>query len=145
MDNGQWPQDRITTLVSMDTAAFTGPSAYEQRMGTAAPDFCNGDHTTTLLRTALGRTIILRHDVLTPQPYDRLFHIVGTRGTITVRDDGSQSHSGLTQTMNERLIGALAAGKPLDFGVRDMAVWCAVTPLSELSIKRGFAPVEWPL
>ena len=137
--------DRLATLVCMDSAPLTGPATYEQHLGTPAPDFLNGDHTTTLIRTARGRTIVLRHDVLTELPYERLFHVVGTRGTITVSDDGSTPHDTLTTAMNERLIMALAEGRPLDFDVTDLAVWCAVTPLSTLSIERGFAPVAFPV
>ena len=41
----------------------------------------NGDMNTSIIRTKLGRTILLQHDVVTPRPYDRNFLIAGTRGT----------------------------------------------------------------
>lgn len=72
--------DRMKTLVAMDTAAFTGPAVYEKFMGQAAPDFQNGDQTTTLIRTERGRTLLLEHNVMTPRPYSRLYQIVGTEG-----------------------------------------------------------------
>ena len=40
-----------------------------------------GDMNSSLIRTKLGRTILLQHDVVTPRPYDRNLLIGGTRGT----------------------------------------------------------------
>ena len=39
-----------------------------------------GDMTTSVIRTALGRTIMLQHDVSSPRPYTRLNMITGTKG-----------------------------------------------------------------
>ena len=43
-------------------------------------DFRNGDHTTTLIRTANKKVIELQHNVMNPQPYNRLYQLTGTRG-----------------------------------------------------------------
>lgn len=137
-------EDRLATLVAMDSSPFSGPATYEHHLGSPAPDFLNGDHTTTLIRTQRGRTILLRHDVLTDITYERLFRVVGTRGTITVIDDGTQPHDHITLAMHESLLTALNEGRPIDFSVHDLATWCAVTPLSTLSIERGFVPVAFP-
>lgn len=80
--------DTLRTLVSMDTTpspavckhhasivADEGASAL-----TAPNGFANGAVTTTLMRTALGRTILLSHDVQTPRPYSRGYRLVGTKG-----------------------------------------------------------------
>ena len=40
-----------------------------------------GDMNSSLIRTKLGRTIKLQHDVVTPRPYARNFMIGGTKGT----------------------------------------------------------------
>lgn len=40
-----------------------------------------GDMNTSVIRTALGRTIMLQHDVITPRPYSRHNLIQGTKGT----------------------------------------------------------------
>ncbi|MFM7321235.1 MAG: gfo/Idh/MocA family oxidoreductase, partial [Armatimonadota bacterium] len=40
-----------------------------------------GDMNTSLLRTSLGRTIMLQHDVVTPRPYTRHNMIQGSKGT----------------------------------------------------------------
>lgn len=39
-----------------------------------------GDMNTSIIRTALGRTIVLQHDVVSPRPYSRRNLISGTRG-----------------------------------------------------------------
>ncbi len=74
--------DQLKTLVAMDTDAFTGPGLVKDRnMDVENPDeFANGDHTTTLIRTAKGRTIQVQHGVMTPRPYNRMYQIVGTTG-----------------------------------------------------------------
>lgn len=72
--------DRLLTLVSMDTAPFNGPRHLKEQTGEDAADFANGDLTTTMLRTAAGKTILLQHDVMTPRPYDRGYQLVGTDG-----------------------------------------------------------------
>jgi hypothetical protein len=39
-----------------------------------------GDYNTSIIKTALGRTIMLQHNVSTPRPYDRINLIQGTKG-----------------------------------------------------------------
>ena len=75
--------DRFTTLVAMDTESFVGKELVESRMGEECTDFRNGDHTTTLMRTARGKVVEIQHNVMTPQPYNRLFKLTGTRGYAT--------------------------------------------------------------
>ena len=135
--------DRLQTLVCMDSAALTGPKEYERVMGDACSTFANGDHTTTLIRTTRGRTILLKHNVLTPQPYERQLTFVGTQGVIRLQDEGSASHAAMTLRMNERLIHSLTHGLPMPISVYDLATWCAVIPLSRQSIEGGFVPVSF--
>ena len=137
-------EDHLQTLISMDSPAITGPKTYEALMGEAAADFQNGDHTTTLIRTLRGRTILLKHDVLTEQPYERQFTFIGTRGRIELHDTGRTSHDAMTQAMNQHLIDCLRNGSPLSISIYDMATWCAAIPLSRESIAYGFAPVQYP-
>ncbi len=47
--------------------------AYEYRLG---------DMNSALIKTRLGRTILLQHDTTTPRPYSRLNLVQGTRGTV---------------------------------------------------------------
>ena len=52
----------------------------EKKTGKPCNDFRNGDHTTTLIRTADAKVIELQHDVMNPQPYNRLYQLTGTKG-----------------------------------------------------------------
>ncbi len=75
--------DRFTTLVAMDTKSVHGREYVEKKTGKACPDFRNGDHTTTLLRTAQGKIVEIQHNVMNPQPYNRLYNLTGTKGYLT--------------------------------------------------------------
>ena len=72
--------DRFTTLIAMDTESFVGKEWVEAKTGKKCEEFRNGDHTTTLMRTAKGKVVELQHNVMTPQPYNRLFKLTGTKG-----------------------------------------------------------------
>ena len=60
--------DRMQTLVAMDTKSVVGKALVEARTDSACNGFRNGDHTTTLIRTANGKVIEIQHNVMTPQP-----------------------------------------------------------------------------
>ena len=76
--------DRFLRLVSMSSreAALTEyrdaklPADNPKR----AEKYSAGDMNSSLLQTALGRTILLQHDVVTPRPYSRTNLIAGTKG-----------------------------------------------------------------
>ena len=77
--------DRFERIVSVSTkeASLT---AYRDRTEPPtskkrAEKYVAGDMNTSIIRTALGRTIMLQHDVVTPRPYSRLNLIQGTKGT----------------------------------------------------------------
>lgn len=72
--------DRITTLVAMDTKSVHGRALVEKATGEKCESFRNGDHTTTLLRTENGKVIEIQHNVMSPQPYNRLYQLTGTKG-----------------------------------------------------------------
>lgn len=72
--------DRMTSLIAMDTESFHGKELVENTTGKKCNDFRNGDHTTTLIRTAKGKVIEIQHNVMTPQPYNRLYQLTGTKG-----------------------------------------------------------------
>ncbi len=77
--------DQFETLVSMSSPS-RGLSLYAQEH-LAKDDprrdarWKLGDMNTSLIKTKLGRTIMLQHDTTTPRPYTRLHHIQGTRAT----------------------------------------------------------------
>ena len=72
--------DKMNVLVAMDTKAVNGREYYEEHRGESAPDFQNGDHTMTMIRTEKGKTIMIQHDVVNPRPYNRLYQLTGTKG-----------------------------------------------------------------
>ena len=72
--------DRMKTLVAMDTKSVHGKELVEKKTGKPCNDFRNGDHTTTLIRTENAKVIELQHDVMNPQPYNRLYQLTGTKG-----------------------------------------------------------------
>ena len=71
--------DRMETLVAMDTWSFNGKQLVKDRTGEDV-EFRNGDHTTTLIRTAQGKVMEIHHNVMTPQPYNRMYQLTGTEG-----------------------------------------------------------------
>lgn len=46
-----------------------------------------GDHNTTIVKTALGRTIIVQYDETSPRPYSRINLVRGTKGIFNGYDD----------------------------------------------------------
>lgn len=53
-------------------------------------------------------------------------------------------HGGMDFIMDYRLVYCLQNGLPLDMDVYDLAEWCSLIPLTELSLDNGSAPVEVP-
>lgn len=72
--------DRMETLVAMDTKSVNGRNLVKQYADSVPVIFRNGDHTTTLIRTVNGKVIEIQHNVMTPQPYNRLYQLTGTHG-----------------------------------------------------------------
>lgn len=75
--------DRFTTLVAMDTKSSHGKAYVEKKTGKECNDFRSGDHTTTLMRTENGKVVEIQHNVMNPQPYNRLYKLTGTKGYAT--------------------------------------------------------------
>lgn len=72
--------DRFTTLTAMDTKSVHGKEYVEAKTGRKCKEYRNGDHTTTLMRTANGKVVEIQHNVMSPQPYNRLYQLTGTKG-----------------------------------------------------------------
>lgn len=53
-------------------------------------------------------------------------------------------HGGMDFIMDYRLIHCLQNGLPLDMDVYDLAEWCSLIPLTEISLDNNSAPVEIP-
>ena len=189
--------DRMETLVAMDTKSVVGKELVEKRTGEECKEFRNGDHTTTMIRTANGKVIEIQHNVMTPQPYNRLYQLTGTKGFankypvegyaldadqlsasgVQPKVDDLNSHGFLPETemealvekyqhpilkkygemakevgghggmdfvMDSRLVYCLQNGLPLDMDVYDLAEWCCLAELGELSMDNGCAAVAFP-
>lgn len=188
--------DRFKTLVAMDTKSVHGREMVEAKTGQPCDNFRNGDHTTTLIRTELGKVIEIQHDVMNPQPYNRLYKCIGTKGYATkypeehyalnsedmaqmgvkAEDDLSGhefmgdkdqetlieaymhpiiaeygkkakevgGHGGMDFIMDCRLVYCLQNGLPMDVDVYDMAEWCCLGELGELSMDHNCAPIAVP-
>lgn len=189
--------DRMKTLVAMDTKSILGKEYAEAATGEECENFRNGDHTTTLIRTENGKVIEIQHNVMTPQPYNRLYQLTGTKGFankypvegyaldakqmqaagVQPQVDKLDSHSFMSQKdkdaliakyqhpilrkygemakeigghggmdfiMDSRLVYCLQNGLPLDMDVYDLAEWCCLAELGELSMDNNCAPVAFP-
>ena len=190
--------DKMNFLVSVDTKAVGNPAFAKEKMGKELTDFRNGDHTSTLIRTEKGKTILIEHNVTSPRPYSRMYQLTGTKGfankyplpggyafekgeidpEVAANHEDLNAHSfipremkealmnkyrhpimtpefeekaksvgghgGMDFTMDYRLIYCLQNGLPMDMDVYDLAEWCCLIPLTEISLDNNSAPVEIP-
>ncbi len=74
--------DRFERLVSMSSleAGLTAHSLTVEADNEFynRTDFVHGDMNNTLIKTAMGRSILVQHDVVTPRPYSRINALAGT-------------------------------------------------------------------
>lgn len=189
--------DKMNFLVSVDTKAVGNPAYVKEKTGREVKDFRNGDHTSTLIRTENGKSILVEHNVTSPRPYNRMYQLTGTKGFANkypvegyALDSGEidpeiaanhenlnahrflptdvkeammkkyrhpiiddellttskriGGHGGMDFIMDYRLIYCLQNGLPLDMDVYDLAEWCCLIPLTEISLDNNSAPVEIP-
>lgn len=77
--------DRFDFLVSMSSLEAGLTAWRDAHLAPTDPKrqerYRTGDMNTSLIKTALGRTIMLQHDVVSPRPYSRINMISGTAGT----------------------------------------------------------------
>ena len=74
-------EDRLDHLVSLECAPYDF-SEFVREQGLEVTGRMMGDHNTTLIRTKLGRSILLRHDVASIRERTRGLHIQGTLGVL---------------------------------------------------------------
>jgi len=76
--------DRFDTLVSMSSISAGLQEYRKQKLDASDPRrkevYKEGDFNVSLIRTVKGRVIELEHNVSSPQPYDRINLIAGTKG-----------------------------------------------------------------
>ena len=192
--HGLGPVSQYMDIGRGDTYDYlTSMSSLEQSLSAAAKmknhpiqEYKCGDMNTTMIKTKLGKTIMLQFDVHTGRPYNRLNTVTGTKaahmgypsrlyigheelqwghrwldvdGYKEYREkydhplwqklrvqisDNAVGHGGMDFVMIYRLIRCLNEGKALDINLYDSVLWSAVTPLSEMSVANGSAPVKVP-
>jgi predicted dehydrogenase len=188
--------DKLNYLVSMDTKPIGNPAFIKEHTGREATNFRNGDHTTTLIATEKGKSILIEHNVTSPRPYNRMYQLTGTKGfankypvegyaldkgeidpdivadyqklnahsfvpdelrnalmekykhpiVLDIEEKAKEvgGHGGMDFIMDYRLIYCLQKGLPLDMDVYDLAEWCSLIPLTEISLDNHSAPVQIP-
>ena len=199
--------DKLNFLVSVDTKPISNPEFIKEnpefkqngktiRRNYDPATFRNGDHTSTLIRTEKGKSILIEHNVTSPRPYSRMFQLTGTKGfankypvqgfaldageldpSIAADHENLNAHrfvpdslrkalmqkykhpiardieelaktvgghGGMDFIMDYRLIYCLQKGLPLDMDVYDLAEWCCLIPLTEISLDNNSSPVEIP-
>jgi predicted dehydrogenase len=188
--------DKLNYLVSVDAKQISSIQYIKEKTGEVVEDFRNGEHTSTLLSTEKGKSILIEHNVNSPRPYSRMYQLTGTKGfankypvqgyaldkneidpAIAADHENLNAHSylpddvrralmqkykhpiakdieekakqvgghgGMDFIMDYRLIYCLQRGLPLDMDVYDLAEWCSMIPLTELSLDNHSAPVEIP-
>lgn len=176
--------DRFATLVSMSSPAKALSVYRDKTLPADDPmrkeTYAGGDQNTSLIKTANGLIITLEHNVVTPEPYDRINLIAGTNGIfrdypprIYIEGESknhewetidrfkpkfehtlwtrmgelarrSGGHGGMDFLECYRLVQCLREGLAPDMDVYDAAAWSAPGPLSEMSVAKGSAPMEFP-
>jgi hypothetical protein len=175
--------DRFEYMVSMSSLERGLDAWREDHVPKDSPEwrekYICGDMNTSLIRTARGRTIVLKHDVVNPRPYSRINMIAGSKGLFEdypprIYIDGAAneeytsldpykaqfehkfwreqgetarrlgSHGGMDFVLVYRLVESMRKGLVPDIDVYDAAAWSAPGPLSESSVAKGSARVEFP-
>ena len=176
--------DRFANMVSMSTPAKSLAAYRSEHLSADDPRMKEvykcGDLNTSLIQTAKGLVIELEHNVSSPQPYDRVNLIAGTKGIfrdypprifLDGQSEGDEftgidkfkdqyehplwkkegelarklgGHGGMDFIMCYRLIQCMREGLAPDMDVYDAAAWSAPAPLSEMSVAKGSAPVQFP-
>ena len=130
-------------------------------------DYKGGDMNTSIIKTTLGRTIMVQWDETSPRPYSRHNLIQGTKGyhhwtegekfkeiaaqyehplikrvgALAKRMGG---HGGMDFLMLFRMVECLRNGEPLDQNVYEGCFWSAVGPLTEASVAADGMPQPFP-
>lgn len=72
--------DKMNYLVSVDAKQISSVAYLKETTGEDVTDFRNGEHTSTLISTEKGRSILIEHNVNSPRPYSRMYQLTGSKG-----------------------------------------------------------------
>ena len=72
--------DRMKTLIAMDTKSVIGKDLVEKEQGKRVTTSAMVTIRLQLIRNRKRKVIEIQHIVMTPQPYNRLYQLTGTKG-----------------------------------------------------------------
>ena len=72
--------DKLNYLVSVDSKQISSINYLKEKRGQDVKEFLNGEHTSTLISTEKGKSILIEHNVNSPRPYNRMYQLTGTKG-----------------------------------------------------------------
>ncbi|MDR2949833.1 MAG: Gfo/Idh/MocA family protein [Dysgonomonas sp.] len=72
--------DKLNYLVSVDSKQISSINYLKEKRGQDVTEFRNGEHTSTLISTEKGKSILIEHNVNSPRPYNRMYQLTGTKG-----------------------------------------------------------------
>ena len=72
--------DKMNYLVSVDAKQISSINHIKEKTGEVVTDFKNGEHTSTLISTEKGKSILIEHNVNSPRPYSRMYQLTGSKG-----------------------------------------------------------------
>jgi hypothetical protein len=170
--------DKFDYLVSM-SGPSRGLQQYARKtFGESDPrakaKYVCGDVNTSLIQTAMGKTLLAQHDTNTSRPYSRINNLIGVDGIfcgypdrvgigekwgdidefkkkyehplVTQTREGAKAggHGGMDYIMAWRLIDCLHRGLPLDISVYDGASWSCIVELSCRSVANRSKAIDFP-
>ena len=136
--------------------------------------YAQGDIVTTVVKTKMGKSLVINYDMQSPRPYDNRWEIQGTRGiyneqrgAISMEHDrrhqkwepfaphqkknqhpwsksASGGHGGADGLMLTQFVKAIREKKPLPLSLYDGVLMSSIGPLSEASIAGGSKVVKVP-
>ncbi len=169
--------DRYDTLTSTATDCFSINEYFKRHFPNhpnATRKFAQGDIVTTVVRTKMGKTIVINYDMQSPRPYDNRWAVQGTlgiyneqRNAISLEDKNRSNtwtpfppyqkkyqhpwaklsggyHGGADGIMLKLFVEAVRAKAPLPLSLYDGVLMASIGPLSEVSIAGGSKVVKVP-
>lgn len=95
--------DKMNYLVSVDAKQISSVKFIKESTGEEVADFKNGEHTSTLIKTEKGKTILIEHNVNSPRPYSRMYQLTGTKGFANKYPIEGYALDGNQLNLNEKL------------------------------------------
>ncbi len=168
--------DYYDTLTATATDSFS-INAHFKRHFPGHPNgdrkYAQGDIATAVVRTKMGKTIVINCDMQSPRPYDNRWTVQGTQGIYNEQrrsialekgrkckwtpfkpiekenkhpwaDLATGGHGGADGIMLTLFVNAILESKPLPLSLYDGVLMSSIGPLSEASIANGSQAIKIP-